>query len=355
MYLWHWPLLTFPVLLNHRLDTLQKLGLLMVVIGLAALTHYGVEQPLRFGRLARRAPWPMLAGLAALGGLAWAIFLLDGLPSRYPEAVRTIALEHLGVDMRQVRLGTCFQTDAAALGAHVQDCIDREPAQAPLLMLWGDSFAASLYPGLRALAEEGALPMRLAQFTAPQCPPLPRGSPRQLYSCGPINGLIMEIIRRERPALVVLAGSWASYRLPGDETLGEVVGLANTISRLQKMGVERVLVVGSFPSWPTALPRMLLSAWKRDGKVPSHLMDALTPDQLALDNQLGQLVQRSGAEFISTYKLLCNDDGCQTTLSRDGLLYPTAHDQGHLTTTASRYLAYGMLPQLKRRAEATDR
>jgi hypothetical protein len=353
LYLWHWPLLAFLVMLNHRPGTLEKLGLLVMAVGLAALTHYAVEQPLRFGRLARRAPAPLLAGLGALGGLGWALYLSDGLLWRYPDAVRTIAREQLGQDTTKVRLGTCFETSAAALQAHTQDCIDREPAKAPLLLLWGDSFAASLYPGLRELVDEGALPMRLAQLTAPQCPPLPRGSPRQLYSCGPINAMILDQVQRERPAMVVLGGSWSSYRLPDDETLGEAVGLVNTISRLRALGVARVVVVGSFPAWPTALPRLLLSAWKRNGEVPSHLMDALTPSQLALDAQLDQLVQRGGGEFISTYKLLCSEKGCQTTLWHDGLLYPTAHDQCHFTPTASGYLAHAMLPRLKSMADST--
>ncbi|MBC7941908.1 MAG: acyltransferase family protein [Chitinophagaceae bacterium] len=346
LYLWHWPLLTFPVLLNHKLDTLQQLGLLIVAVGLAVLTRHGVEQPLRFGRLAPRAPAFMLAVLFAFGGLGWALFLSDGLLARYPTQVRTIASEHLHRDMDHVRLGTCFQDSAALRQAHLRDCIDREPAKVPLLLLWGDSFAASLYPGLRALVTDGLLPMRLAQFTGPLCPPLPQGSVRQLNGCQAMNEIVLEQVRRERPAMVVLAGSWSTYQPLSDGTTGEVAGLAQTVARLHGLGVARVVVMGTLPVWQKAQPRLLLSLWQRGGEVPSRLADGLSPQPLALDALVAGLARRSGAEFVSVYDLLCNRDGCQTTLLHDGRLHPTAHDEAHLTTTASRHLARAALPQL---------
>jgi peptidoglycan/LPS O-acetylase OafA/YrhL len=346
LYLWHWPLLTFPVLLNRSLDALQQVGLLVVAVGLAVLTHYGVEQPLRFGRLAPRAPGFMLAALATVGALGWALVLSDGLLARYPAQVRTIASEHLRQDMGKVRLGTCFQNSAALRQAHAGECIDREPAASPLLLLWGDSFAASLYAGLRTLVEEQALPMRLAQFTGPLCPPLPKGSPRQLSGCEAMNDIVLEQVRRERPALVVLAGSWATYQPLDDGTTGEVASLAQTIARLRALGVERVVVVGTLPVWRTALPRLLLSQWQLSGDVPSRAATDLAPHPLALDSLVADEVRRSGAEFISVYDFMCKSDGCLTTLRRDGQLHPTAHDEAHLTLTASRYVARGMLAQL---------
>ena len=349
LYLWHWPLLTFPVLLNHRLDAPQQVGLLVVAVALAVLTHYGVEQPLRFGRLASCAPALLLAALCLVGALGWALYLSDGLLARYPAEVRTIATEHLRQDPATVRLGTCFQTSAAARQAHAQACTDPEPAAAPLLLLWGDSFAASLYPGLRALVDERLLPMRLAQFTGPLCPPLPalrEGSPRRLTGCEAMNDVVLEQVRREKPALVVLAGSWATYQPLADGTPGEVSGLVQTIERLRSLGVARVVVLGGFPVWRVQQPRLLLSEWQRSGEVPARLADALAPQPLALDSVVADLVRRTGAEFISAYQLLCTGDGCRTTLLQDGRLHPTAHDEAHLTTIASRHLALAMLPQL---------
>jgi len=354
LYLWHWPLLSFPLLLNHTPDALQRLALMVLAVGLALLTHHAVEQPLRFGRWAPRAPAWLLAALFAVGGLGWGLYLSDGGLARWPPEVRTIAAEHMRQDMNTVRLGSCFQDSAALRQEHLPDCIDREPAAAPLLMLWGDSFAASLYPGLRALVGDGLLPMRLAQFTGPLCPPLPPGRVSRLVGCEEMNDIALEQVRRERPAVVVLAGSWATYQPLDDGSTGEVAGLAQTIARLRSLGVARVVVVGSLPVWQTDQPRLLLSAWQRSGQLPARLADGLVAQPRALDRLVAEEARRSGAEFVSPYELLCNPDGCLATLQEHGRLYPTAHDAAHLTAPAARHLARAALPQWTRTSIRPD-
>jgi peptidoglycan/LPS O-acetylase OafA/YrhL len=346
LYLWHWPLITIPALLDHPLDLLQQVGLLGLAVALAVLTHYGVEQPLRFGRLARRAPVLLLAGLLIVAGLGWSLYESDGRLADYPTLVRTIATEQIRQNREAIRLGTCFQTSAESRLAHAEDCTDQYPGAAPLLFLWGDSFAASLYPGLRELVDRRALATRLAQFTGPLCPPLLQGSPRQLAGCEAMNAIVMEQVRRLRPTIVALAASWSTYQPQEDGTLGELSGLQQTVAQLRGLGVERVVVVGTLPVWRAAQPRLLLSAWQLTGEVPYRLAGALVPHPLALDSLVADQALFAGAEFISVYDLLCNRNGCKTTRLRDGQLHAMAHDEAHLTTDGSIELARAMLPQL---------
>jgi hypothetical protein len=70
VYLWHWPLIILlPGLTGHRLNTLDRLSILMATLGLAALTKVWVEDPVRraqrFG-LARPLVTFAYAGLAAV-------------------------------------------------------------------------------------------------------------------------------------------------------------------------------------------------------------------------------------------------------------------------------------------------
>jgi hypothetical protein len=288
----------------------------------------------------------LLAGLMIVGGLGWSLYESDGRLAHYPTLVRIIATEHVRQDPEAIRQGTCFQSSAGSRLAHAQDCTDQHPGAAPLLFLWGDSFAASLYPGLRELVDRRALGMRLAQFTGPSCPPLLQGSPRQLAGCEAMNAIVMQQVRRARPTMVVLAASWSTYQPMGDGTLGELSGLPRTVAQLRGLGVERVVVVGTLPVWRAAQPRLLLSAWQLTGEVPSRLAGALLPQPLALDGLVADQALVAGAEFISVYDLLCNRDGCQTTRLRDGQLHAMAHDEAHLTTDGSIELARAMLPQL---------
>lgn len=346
LYLWHWPLLTFPVLLDYRLGVAGQIGLLVVAVVLAVGTYYLVEQPLRVGRLAPRAPLLLLGGLGLAGGFGGGLYASDGLIDLYPDRVQTIAREHLRQDPAAYRLGTCFQTSAQLRREFAANCIDRVPADAPLTLLWGDSFAASLYPGLRDSVASGALDMRLAQFTGPLCPPLLQASERHLIGCEEMNRVVIEQVRRERPAMVLLMGAWSAYQRAGDRTVEELEGLRETIRRLRELGVTRVVVVGSFPVWRTAQPRALLSKWRQTGEVPDRLADGFVPQALVVDDLVEDIARGSGAEFVSPIRLLCNPEGCEATVERGGVLFPMAHDEAHLTGEGSRRLAQAMQPQL---------
>jgi len=347
LYLWHWPLLTFPVLLNVTLDWLQQTALLVLAVGLAVLTTLFVEQPFRFGRLAPRAPLWLGGALAGAGCLGGVLFVTDGLVGRYPERVKQIAQEQLRQDPSLYRLGTCFQTSAQARQQFAEGCVDRQPAASPLVMLWGDSFAASIYPGLRALTDGRALDARLAQFTAPLCPPLPKTSEGQLRECEAMNRIAVEHVRIHRPTTVLLAGAWMTYQRSDDDPGREIRGLSDTVRRLKAMGVERVVVVGSLPVWQTAQPRLLLSLWRQNGEVPNRLLDGMAPRLRASEARVEGIARQAGAEFISPVRLLCTDQGCETTIERGGTLYPLAHDEAHLTNEGSRRLALAMLDQLR--------
>lgn len=348
LYLWHWPLLTFPVLLNVQPDWVGQIGILTVAVGLAVLTTYFAERPFRFGRLAPAAPRLLLVGLAVVGALGGAVFLTDGLVGRCPARLQAIAIEQLRQDPAAIRFGTCFQTSAQARREFAADCVDGHPADAPLALLWGDSFAASLYPGLRALTASGALPMRLGQFTGPLCPALLQASDRQLRGCDAMNRVAIEHIRLHRPAMVMLVGAWMHYHRAGDGAVQELEGLRDTIRLLRDSGVGRIVVVGSFPVWQTAQPRALLMTWRRTGGVPARVSEGLVTRVLIVEQMVGAIARGSGAEFVSPLELLCNTSGCEVTVEVDGALVPVAHDEAHLTQAGARRLAQLMRAQLMR-------
>jgi hypothetical protein len=350
LYLWHWPLLVFPALLDRPLETADQIGLLILAVGLAVLTTFGIEKPLREGRGLRVGPLQLMGALAAVGMSGIVLYRADGLVDALPDAVRTIALEQLHQDTSAIRLGRCFQSSTQTMRESVSSCVDRTPPGAPLMVLWGDSFAASLYPGLRSVVQDGTLRVRLAQFTGPLCPPLLTPSNRQLVNCQELNRLALQQMRIDRPDTVVLVASWMTYQPGDDEGDGELQGLQTTIRTLQQMGVPRVVVVGELPVWRTALPRILLAHWRQDGEVPHRLAAGFVPRGVGVDNAVGRIAAASGAEFISPLMLLCNSDGCETTVSRLGVVHPMAHDQAHLGAEGSGRLARLMLPALQKAA-----
>jgi len=54
LYLWHWPLLSLAHVLAGQVPPPEtRLVLIAISVVLATLTYYGIEQPMRFGRLRR--------------------------------------------------------------------------------------------------------------------------------------------------------------------------------------------------------------------------------------------------------------------------------------------------------------
>ncbi len=88
LYLWHWPLLSFPVSLGMPLTHELRVIILIAGVVLAALTHELVERPLRLERSrARSTSFLMVAWLLTML-FGWAALLTDGLESTYPDSMR---------------------------------------------------------------------------------------------------------------------------------------------------------------------------------------------------------------------------------------------------------------------------
>lgn len=344
LYLWHWPLLTFPLLLGRPLDWWEQTLVLCASVLLAALTYRYVEAPARRGgSVLYSLPW--LA--AALAGTALAGVLLqrsDGLLLRYPAQVRDIARMQAGDDYAAYRVDSCFMRAARPIEAFGAACRGAGPADQPLIALWGDSHAAALYPGLQAwAAHQGSV--RIAQFTAALCPPLPGPAVRLSPGCAAANEQIAAELVALRPAVVVLAGYWSRYREPGDDDDAVLHGLRDPIARLQAAGVKDIVVVGPLPEWHAALPLLLLTAWRDGGQAPQRLLQGLVAHAVDIDTRLRGLVEATGARYFSPLRALCDSDGCLTQVSGGAGSRVLAFDQTHLTVAGSKRLVKALMSE----------
>ena len=347
LYLWHWPLLVFPLLLGHTMDDAMRVLVLTASVGLAALTMEYIERPIRFGARCSRAVSRMAVtlggamaciGLAGLG-LKWS----DGLLGTYPPLVQEIARADLAAHDRGYRSHKCFldlETGAAAFSA---ECWPAAPPGRRLTLLWGDSHAAALYPGLAAtvgLAPPGAAePARtqpvLAQFTKARCPPLDALPAQASRGCREVNEHVWQRIAQQVPDTVILAGYWSLYAGKGVSAEPVLASLRGTVQRLNALGVRQVVVMGHLPTWHEPLPRALLRAWERDGDVPERLLAGLDGHALRLDDEVRRAMAGSTARFLSPIEHLCNALGCLATHTERGIAQPLVHDESHLTLAGS--------------------
>ena len=133
-----------------------------------------------------------------------------------------------------------------------------------------------------------------------------------------------------RPDVAILAGQWREYEHA--ERIGE------TIEFLHKIGVRRVVIVGTPPLWPEPPQLLLFKAYQAhpaDG-IPVRLQ-GFDKSTLDFDHRLKAVADRLGAVFVSSYDILCNEAGCLTRLgntARDIIQV----DQGHLSAAGSWFL-----------------
>lgn len=212
--------------------------------------------------------------------------------------------------------------------------------EGPLVFLWGDSYAASLYPGLKVLEDKGQF--RVAQFTASTCPPLLGSKIPERANCEDINRNVVERIARLRPHTVLLAARW-SYRerSPGYDFLF----LKNTAAALKTSGVQRVIVMGPFPQWHKSLPSLLPTCVDEQKALDGNLFSTcgLTKGIEELDISLRAFTLELGFDYMSPYQKLCNINGCLTVIRGDAV---SSYDVGHLSPEGARLLMDKLSMQL---------
>jgi peptidoglycan/LPS O-acetylase OafA/YrhL len=331
LYLWHWVLLTFATMDRETPASWQVLCLVVAAsIAAAWLTYRLVEVPLRFGALkpfSTRILVPVMAAAALLGVAA---DTTSGFLVRLPKYARELALNDKKGDIT----GLCYLNPVQDTSYLKPSCLDPgDVSRGPLTMVWGDSHAGSLYPGIRAYLARPGAPFRMAGFSTSACPPLVGYvNPGRRY-CKSVNDLIFGEVKRLRPARLVLSADWASWSwLPGLDKM-----LEDEIAAFQAAGVKQVVFVGPFPRWTIFQSKVALKLLAADPKLRRTLRFS-DPKPFETDKQLRGIVARTAAIYASPVDLLCNKEGCRLFPGKDRSA-TIAFDAAHLTPPGATYLA----------------
>jgi peptidoglycan/LPS O-acetylase OafA/YrhL len=348
LYLWHWPLLSFPVVLGVPLSNEVRVAILIASVALAALTYELVEKPIRLGSHRRRSIIALCTALAAIGVAGLVVQRTDGLLDTYPTELRELAAAEFRFDYADYRVDKCMLRLDQGPESFSPDCIDRTDGSRRLVFLWGDSHAAALYPGLAGSQSGTDRFLRLAQFTAARCPPMIPAPLHSSTQCDRTNRFAMETIKVERPQTVVLAGHWSLYATSAIAAGSQMASLRETVRLLHELGVERVVVFGAVPTWTMPQPRIVLKQWASTGSVPERTNQHLDPVSIATDHLIAQAMEGTGAVFVSPTATLCSAEGCLVTIRRAGAFEPVSYDESHLSTAASNLLVQRNLAAIVR-------
>jgi len=374
LYLWHWPLLVLAADVAQRpLTIVQRLGVVALSLGLAALTWRFVEQPLRRGPTDR--PWRRLGGvlllLLAPVAAGAALFLGHGLPQRLSPDARALAkLEETDVNPAR---GTCFeQADKATL----EQCRFGAPpgSQGDQVLVWGDSHADAVTPGVVAWAR--ARGWSVGEVARGGCPPLVglrvRVFGRRDRGCEAWASRTLERIAADRRlTLVVLAARWPLYRdappfydvnsprvavdtraRPGvrPDLSATLTATLDAIAR--RRPDLRVVVIGPVPELTLAPPECLAQQRQLGGRAEvCARVEAGPPLARALPAEAeirAAVEDRPGVAAVFPTETLCLEDGCVGVI--DGR--PVYFDDDHLSASGARRLVPSWMDDGWRRSPA---
>jgi peptidoglycan/LPS O-acetylase OafA/YrhL len=332
LYLWHWPLISYAnILVLDDINNLRalKLGAVVVAFGAAVLTYRWIEVPLygkRLGLVAGRAA----GGLAAVTVAGAALLILAGVPARYSLAQQEIITsldEERRVAEEEYRRDTCFLSTEASFSDLARECLGEGR---PRVALWGDSYAAHLYPGLKRLSP----PPRLAQLTMGSCPPVFGYESPTVEWCQNFNERVQDALPALEPVTLVLAADWLSY-------FSNVVNfepqLRTTFERLRSLEQE-VLLVWPPVAWYGTQARIAIRTGSADLQ-PNASLYRLE----GVDDSLRTLAQEFGFDYVSPVATLCRDGRCPVLFESGGRNRLFSWDWAHLTRDGSAYYAREIL------------
>ena len=366
-YLWHWPLLVLAADYAQRpLALFERAGLMAVALALAAATWGLVEQPFRRGpvekpgRRLALALSPLLVVIVA--GVA--LFASQGLPGRLSPAARDAAALEVR-DINPLR-HACFDHPGpiASTGCRIGAAAGASDYD---VLVWGDSHADAVTPGVVAWAQRRGWSVREAAQGG--CPPLVGVRVRLLngfgLDCpGAAAQVLREIAADPKLKLVVLAARWPLYRdappfydVNSPRVQMEQVGapgvrpplstpLRATLDVIAASAPHaQILIIGPVPELTFLPPECLAQAIHLHGE-PSICWSAPASLPLARARPAqaqirAALADHSAVRAIFPADRLCSAETCRTALG-GRLIY---FDDDHLSASGARALVPGWLDE----------
>ena len=347
LYLGHWPILVAWRAAFGAFSLVVGCLLVLLAVALAWATKRWIEEPIRRARHSnpakgsRQVIWLMAAhiGVAGLGAWAW---IGKGLSWRLPREVQEVAGWSEKAGYNAWRLNACyyFLGDARP---YAQACSPRQGPNAPVILLWGDSHAGHLYPGLNF--EAAARGFRVAQWTTAGCPPTLSKLEGEGLQCDDKRNFVRDQIKQGTPEIAIVSAFW-QYYLQHNTEAELRAAVSETVIALRRSGSRSVLVFGPGPTWNVSLQAEMLRHMllTKDYRVPGRLRPQ-DGDSRHVEALMADIAKEAGAEYVSVLSILCNEQGCLTAKPGPSLelLY---FDGSHLNVSGSKLLLQATAPQV---------
>lgn len=319
LYLWHWPIIVFGRVLFEFESTWVRI----LLLGLSGIVSYAsyifIETPLRKGGIGQTR-W-ILCSLPTIALICLTVIYFDGLPSRIPDAV---------AKYERASRSIAFQNDVSyeSLKNHHLPSFGSLNGTSKVVV-WGDSHAMSLMPGIDSACRK--LAITGYQATHSSTPPLMDFVYQSEFGIGDQNSLyaeaVIDFIKSNKINAVIISAAWWSYSSDPEFEFA----VQRTIRVLTDLDVKVVLVL-DVATHNTTPEERASRAWLR---LP--LPEFTTPKELHLiRNEVANriLYEQVGPKvmIVDPSIKFCNADGDWLGERGDVVYY---RDDDHLSVEGS--------------------
>ncbi|MGX8883132.1 SGNH hydrolase domain-containing protein [Methylovorus sp. SPW-M1] len=335
LYLWHWPILSMMHIELGEPSRIAKVAALMLSVVLAWGTYRFVELPLRFRVQVQSKPWFLLGSLIFLAIAVFSINQRGNEHHQQEEFLEYFASYQTTQNIKdEYRFDCSLIKDSKVFNPDIsKSCYTRTKDRT--IFVWGDSHAQQLLPGLRRNLDKETDLLQIASFGC--APKVITGSSDSdhLTACDRANLVTMEKIKTAHPETVILA-----QRRDHENSDWNLI-----VDYLKKNGAKKIVIVGPVPQWNQLLNRYYAkNLW---ASANSRTLENLNEDIKSTDTIMKSKVLPAGVVYISMFDIFCNDSGCLTYLGNDPKTGMTSWDYGHLTITASEFIAPTIMRQVE--------
>jgi peptidoglycan/LPS O-acetylase OafA/YrhL len=330
LYLFHWPVFAFVrYYWILPLPVYASTAVLIFSIVAALLSWKFIEKPFRsvHGRISRRE---LCLGAAVASGMFLVIGLVgyvnEGFPGRYPGYVHLQYRDRLA----EYNERSCFlMSDQGPSDWQSDQCLLSKRGL-PIALLWGDSFAAHLAPGIKANAS--LMDYDVLQYSVASCAPILDRESSWRSGCRGAAEEALKIVRKYSVVRVILAVRWdKEYRYYDDF----FASIRKTVAALHSLGVD-VLIIGQSPAftfWDSLDVQYRLKISHRFG---SDFYQFLSFGREFISNIKKEL---AGIPLVDPMEVLCRPQACQILANGEPLYIDGAHFSVLGSTTLIRAIA----------------
>jgi len=332
LYLTHWVYLSFAnhifISLSEPQLYLAKLLLIFISFVSAYLLYKFIELPIRKSNKNAIVILIILMVLIFIFGNN--IIQNKGYQERIPGEIRGLVSyqNYISDWEKDVRLNTCHLGGDIGIKNRLELCVEKKR---PLILIWGDSHAASLYPGMKLYSD--SINFGLAQFTGSSQMPI-WTSNTQLTNQ---NIQILDIINKIKPNVVILHAKWTDY-LNLEELVSKIRETSRKIKEVSPN--SKIIIIGPVVKWKDTIQNCIMHFffYKSLHMIPETRMKVFIDQKvIKYDEELKRNFTDSGLQYISAYSAMCNNDGC---IYRNGYLPENLFfiDTAHLSKKGSEFL-----------------